>query len=190
MAEEKKEEKTEGEGQTAPASTSGKRSKLLIIGGVVFLVLISAGIPTTLLLMKNKDSEQKAEELDKEAASHDTSAESESRLAEQEEQIEEGEEVLGAIIPFDTFVVNLDGGRYARIQAQIEFSGLTIPRRFYSKVPVMRDTVITLLTQRTADQLLNAKGKENLRESIKNKLNEILKHEDVKRIYFTQFVVQ
>jgi flagellar basal body-associated protein FliL len=117
---------------------------------------------------------------------------SESAVTQPAHEVElgEGEELLGAIVPLDAFLVNLSGGKYIRLQVQAELETPDIPRRFYSRVVPMRDQIITLLTQKTATELEDASGKEKLKLAIKDIMNQQLRREDVRRIYFTQFVIQ
>jgi flagellar basal body-associated protein FliL len=56
-------------------------------------------------------------------------------------------------------------------------------------VPI-RDSIITLLTQQDASDLEDLKGKEKLKKNIRELINERLHREDVRRVYFTQFVIQ
>ncbi|NBS70712.1 hypothetical protein EBT31_17635, partial [bacterium] len=56
-------------------------------------------------------------------------------------ELEEGEELLGAIVPLDTFLLNLAKGKYIRMQVQLEFSGLDIPKSFYSRAVPIRDSI-------------------------------------------------
>ena len=49
---------------------------------------------------------------------------------------------------------------------------------------------VILLSKKTADDLSVEKGKEVLRGELKDLVNETLKKEEVKRVYFTQFVIQ
>jgi flagellar basal body-associated protein FliL len=106
------------------------------------------------------------------------------------EEIGDDEERLGAIAPLETFVVNLSGGRFLRLQVQLEFEGIDIPARFVSRSVPIRDGLIALLTKRNASDLETPKGKEDLKNDIRNVANELMRREDVKRVYFTQFVVQ
>ena len=105
-------------------------------------------------------------------------------------ELEEGEELLGAIVPLDTFLLNLAKGKYIRMQVQLEFSGLDIPKSFYSRAVPIRDSIITFVTQQKAEDLESAQGKEALREEIKKLVNFQLRKELVRRVYFTQFVIQ
>jgi flagellar FliL protein len=56
-------------------------------------------------------------------------------------------------------------------------------------VPI-RDSIISLLTQMTAENLETLKGKDKLRAEIRSVINAALRKEEVKRVYFTQFVIQ
>jgi flagellar FliL protein len=183
MAEES--EDTKAEGEDAPAKKGGKKNLFIVIGVVVLLVAV--GVPAAFMLMKK--AEPKLDELGADAASAETPH---GRLegSEDVEDLEEGEEALGAIVPFDTFVVNLSGGKFIRVQLQVEFATLDVPRKFYSRMVPMRDAIISMLTERTPDDLESQKGKDTLKSQIRTAMNEMLHREDVKKIYFTQFVIQ
>jgi flagellar FliL protein len=178
--------------EAAPVSSSKKKS-VVIIAALVML-LVGAGVPVGYFLLKSPEplQEEKAEEVEvpadgeEEAQEHDDAA----AKAVEEPELAEGEEALGAIVPLDTFVVNLSGGKYIRLQAQAELETPDIPRRFYSRVVPMRDQIISLLTQKRADELEDAQGKEKLKAQMREIMNQQLRREDVRRIYFTQFVIQ
>jgi flagellar FliL protein len=183
MAEEA-EEKTEEQAGDAPK----KGKKLLFVIIAVVLVLVLAGGAAAFFLLRKP--EQKTEEAPADAAAGNDEAQAKAEGSGEESELEDGEEALGAIVPFDTFLVNLSGGKYIRVQIQIEFETLDIPSRFYTRMVPMRDGVIALLTQQTADELGSQKGKENLKNKIKTMMNDLLRREEVKRVYFTQFVIQ
>jgi flagellar FliL protein len=183
MAEEKTEKNEEGAEEVAPVPTASKKKLILaLVGGLVLLLAI--GIPVSFFVFKEKKS---TEELPADAAQ-------EAGLVpeghDDEDALDEGEEGLGAIFPLETFVVNLQGGRFIRCQMQLEFQSREVPRRFYAKLVPIRDAIISLLTKRQADDVVSEKGKGALKGEIKEIVNEIMHREDVKTIYFTQFVVQ
>jgi flagellar FliL protein len=47
-----------------------------------------------------------------------------------------------------------------------------------------------MLTQMTAENLESSKGKDKLRAEIRSLINTVLRKEEVRRVYFTQFVIQ
>jgi len=179
------EDKEGGEAGTAPDKKGSK--KLLLVGGAVAFLLLAAGLPTVYFLVLKKPAAAPVEELEADAAEEDTGK---MEGLGEDLEVEEGEESLGAIIPFDTFVVNLSGGKYIRVQLQVEFESLDVPSRFYSRMVPIRDGVISLLTQQVAEDLTTSKGKETLRGQLRKLMNDTLRKEEVRRVYFTQFVIQ
>jgi flagellar basal body-associated protein FliL len=191
MAQEvEKKEAGEHEPQAGSPSSSG-RKRLLVIVAVVVLVL-GVGAPVGYFLL-SKPAPSADEEEVKEAdlpAVEEEKSEGAAEHPAHEVEVGEGEELLGAIVPLDAFLVNLSGGKYIRLQVQAELETPDIPRRFYSRVVPMRDQIITLLTEKTATELEEGAGKEKLKAAIKDIMNQHLRREDVRRIYFTQFVIQ
>ena len=181
MAEEKDDEAPK---EVAPPKAG--KGKLFIIIGVVVVLLVVIGGGVFFFMSKNS--------ADKQELGADAAKEAEEGLQPEgstdEDELVEGEEALGAFFPLETFIVNLDGGKFIRCQIQVEFTERDIPKRFYNRMVPIRDGIITLLTTKKQDDVLSEKGKEELRKELKDLMNETLKKEEVKRIYFTQFVVQ
>ncbi len=179
------EEKNEGETVVAPPPAGKGKLIALIVGGVI-LLLVAVGVPTALLLMKKSDAE--TAKLAANAAGED--AVHPEGFAE-EEEYDENEEPIGAIYPLQTFVVNLaENNTFLRCQVQLEFVGQAVPKRFYVRQVPIRDAILNLLASRKPSELASESGKENLKSSIKDLVNEGLKREEVKQVYFTQFVMQ
>lgn len=59
-----------------------------------------------------------------------------------------------------------------------------------TKMPIMDDTVVTLLSTKTYDDLYTADGKEKLRAEIMDDLSKKLPELHIISVYFTEFVVQ
>ena len=98
--------------------------------------------------------------------------------------------LIGPLFPLDTFVVNLKESGFIRVQIQIEFNTRDIPSIFIKKNIVVRDAVISMLSKKTKETLLSEQGKTVLKDEIKSFINELLKKEEVSKIYFSQFVIQ
>ena len=182
-----KDEESKGEEAATAAKPAGKSKTLLIVGGVVALIVL-VGAPVAFLTLKGGSTEEGVPSVDADAAKQAAGLVPEGAL--DEDELEEGEEPLGAILPLESFVVNLSGGRFIRLQAQIEFVGRDVPRRFYARVVPIRDRMIHALAAKTAEQLLQAKGRDTLRQEFKEIVNEILRKEEAKQVYFTQYVIQ
>jgi len=189
MADEKeKKEGGEGGGEAAAAPAAGSSKKPLIIGGAVLAVLIAAGVPVYFFALK---PEEKKEETELPA---DAATNSEAALVEEGEDetvdLNDGEDILGPLFPLEGFIVNLKDGRFLRVQIQVEFVGQDVPKKFYQFIVPIRDALITHMTSQAGADLENARGKETLKGSIRDLINEQLRAEEVKKVYFTQFVIQ
>lgn len=169
------------------APPAKKKTVMIIIIAVVAVLLIAGG--TGFVVLNGKKKEEKTDALNPDAAEVTDGALAPEGATEQDE-LEEGEEALGAIFPLDPFVVNLQGGGFVRTQLQIEFNERDIPKRLYSRIVPVRDALITMLTKKKQEDLASEEGKETLKKEAKDLINTILKKEEVKRIYFTQFLVQ
>lgn len=165
---------------------SGK-TLFLIIGGVVFL-LIAIGAPIAIMTLNSKTSDE-TELVDPEVAKKQNEIFPEGFY--DEDEFDEDEEPLGAFYPMETFVINLAGHKkYMRLSVQLEFQSRDIPRRFDARRIPVRDAVLKLLTSKAPEEVSGPDGREQLREQIKEVVNEELRKELIKKVYFTQFIIQ
>ena len=116
----------------------------------------------------------------------------------------------GYMLNMSTKIINLvdpGGRRYIRVTVVVEVAPdnpeyETLPEeekvayetafeeKLNSKLPIMDDTVITLLSTKTYEDLYTAEGKEALRAENLATLQEKLPDLQILAIYFTEFVVQ
>lgn len=173
MASDKKEDQ-DGKEEEAPKKS---KKKLFIIIGVLVLVLGGAG---AFFMMGGKKSGEGDEGED--AGSEEGGEESGSK---------KHGELPGAIVPLDTFIVNLQiKGSFLKTVIQLEFGEPEQPHTFDADLPKVRDAIIRVLSSKQAQEILNPEGKEKLREEVKNAVNNTLGSEDVVNVYFTEFIVQ
>lgn len=129
------------------------------------------------------------------------------------------EEVLpgeGIMIDTGTKIINLaepGGRRYIRIGVVLEFvppepdpeakpvaaegEGAAIDpvveeftTEVNARLPMINDTVITLLSSKSFEQLYTTEGKEALRLEIMEKIQSLMPHDELLGVYFTEFVVE
>jgi flagellar FliL protein len=103
------------------------------------------------------------------------------------------EPAVGALAPLDPFIANLadeDGKRYLKATIQVEFFAAQLPDGWNSRLPQIRDLLLTLFTSKTFAEVRTAQGKAVLRDEIINRVNRALKEDQVKAVYFTEFIVQ
>lgn len=116
----------------------------------------------------------------------------------------------GIMVNMSTKIINLldpSGRRYIRVTLVVEFAPdnpeyTSLPEeektayltafqeKLNARLPIMDDTVITLLSTKTYDDLYTAEGKEKLRMEIMNTLSQKMPDLQIISIYFTEFVVQ
>ena len=100
---------------------------------------------------------------------------------------------VGALTPLDPFIANLadeDGKRYLKAMLQVEFFEAHVPAEFSSRLPHMRDLLLTLFSSKLFEEIRTPQGKALLREEIINRMNRSLGKDLVKAVYFTEFIVQ
>jgi flagellar FliL protein len=100
---------------------------------------------------------------------------------------------LGPLFKMDTFIVNLSGdsgARYLKASLEFEMSADNVSEELTSRIPQVRDLVLTLLSSKTFADISSTAGKFALREEMVSRLNEILSVGEVRQVYFTEFVVQ
>jgi len=162
MAEEKEEIKDAKEEQ-AP-----KKSKLkLIIIGMVVLLIGAGGFIGYSKYEKGKEEKAETKKIEK----------------------------VSIICPLKSFVVNLldkqnVGKRYLKVTIQIEVGKEEDKLRIENHNPQLRDTILLLLSSQTLKEINTMEGKLELKQGLLSRMKQILGDGVVRRIYFTEFVVQ
>ncbi|MGD2149051.1 MAG: flagellar basal body-associated FliL family protein [Desulfobacterales bacterium] len=115
------------------------------------------------------------------------------KKAHEEDSIKE--EPVSIIIPLRSFVVNLFdkkgiGKRYLKITMEIEVAKEEDKLKIESNIPRLRDTVLILLSSQTLKDINTMEGKLELKHAILLRMNQILGNKTVRKIFFTEFVVQ
>lgn len=97
------------------------------------------------------------------------------------------------LMPLDSFTVNLAQGegprRYVRLDAVLKMSDDAKAPEFEARKPQIRDTIISILNTKRADDLLKKEGKSFLKEEIKASINSFLVDGRVEDIYYISFQI-
>ncbi len=99
----------------------------------------------------------------------------------------------GGIPGPEPFIANLadDGGRrYLKATFQVDFGTTEVPAAMQARLPQTRDLLLTLFTSKTFDEIRTPEGKQQLREEIIARVNQVLDRDLAKAVYFTEFIVQ
>jgi len=113
-----------------------------------------------------------------------------------EEKAETGKtEKVSIVCPLNSFVVNLldkqgVGKRYLKVTMQLEVGKEEEKLIVEIHNPQIRDTILLLLSSQSLKEINTMEGKLELKQALLSRMNQILGDGVVRRIYFTEFVVQ
>jgi flagellar FliL protein len=97
------------------------------------------------------------------------------------------------LLPLDSFTVNLAQGegprRYVRLDAVLKMSEDAKAPEFEARKPQIRDTIISILNTKRAEDILKKEGKSYLKEEIKASINSFLVDGRVEDIYYISFQI-
>lgn len=161
-------------------STEKRGSKGLLIAIIgVLLVLIIAIIVAVILLLGGEKEQERTQEVKKERPKVD----GRSDYARP-----------GPIFAIpESFVVNLmgqNGRRYAKTSISLEMSAIELQKEVTAKLPLIKDTIIRVLSSKTFEEISTPKGKDKLKEEITQELNAFMLDGYIKSVFFTEFVIQ
>ena len=100
------------------------------------------------------------------------------------------------LVPISKFVVNLSGNsnnnyQYIRLKISCLVADKDASENLTKSMPLVRDSVISVLNSKTANDLLEAnEGINNLKTAIKDKINQEYGQTIVKQVCITDLVIQ
>ncbi|MBN1847727.1 MAG: flagellar basal body-associated FliL family protein [Deltaproteobacteria bacterium] len=100
---------------------------------------------------------------------------------------------IGPIYGLETFIVNLlgsTGKNYLKATIDLEIDNIKTKEEIDKRLPQFRDSILTLLSSKTHDDVKTLEGKFQLRTEITAMLNQYLKTGRIINVYFTDFIVQ
>lgn len=165
-------------------------SNILLIIVVVMLFLILAGGAAAAYFMLNQDTEvldaaQKAQQTQAVKTAAPAKEATGSRITDYTK--------VGPMYPMDQFIVNLyneGSSRYLKCTINFELSIPELSAEMDSKKPLVRDIVIKTLSAKTYEEISTIRGKENLKDEIAMKVNQVLSDGKINNLFFTDFVIQ
>lgn len=97
------------------------------------------------------------------------------------------------LLTLDSFTVNLAQGegprRYVRLDAVLKMSDDAKAPEFEARKPQIRDSIISILNTKRAEDLLKKEGKSLLKEEIKASINSFLVDGRVEDVYYISFQI-
>ena len=179
MAEATKVQKSEKKG--------GSSLLLIIVAVILFLILIGAAVVGYIYLNSDNEVLQDA----RQATQQEMAVKQQSASAKKSRSTNYLE--IGAMYPLDKFIVNLlseSGGRYLKVSLNFELSTEDLGAELDQKQPLIRDIVIRTLSAKTYEEISTIRGKENLKDEVVAKVNQVLVEGQINNLFFTDFVIQ
>ena len=96
-------------------------------------------------------------------------------------------------VQLEPFILNIGdtaGSRYAKMGISIDLSAPTLAELVKARTAPIRDAVIMIVTAKTAQDIMSAEGRMQLKDELLDRINGVLGYKAVKALYFTDFVVQ
>jgi flagellar FliL protein len=160
--------------------TQKKKKKPILLIAVIIAVLIAGGAFAFFFLNKGSSNSAKNAQIQ--------SATSESIMNDKNVHIKN----------LPSMIVNLadpSGDRYLKISLALVMNGKEKPKASESSGDTLEDAiiknaVITVISTKTSDTLLTLSGKEELKKQLIKAINNALGKDEVRDIYFTDFIIQ
>ena len=97
-----------------------------------------------------------------------------------------------------SFVVNFGGGgeklKFAKVDVSIQVADITDAGTLGNNFPLIRNTIVLLLSRQSAKDMSTSTGQEKIRKEALKEVQQVLKDETGKKIaqdlFFTNFVIQ
>lgn len=105
------------------------------------------------------------------------------------------EKTVSIIFPLKSFIVNLRaksgvGKRYLKVTMEIEIGNQKAKETINNHAAQLRDTILMLLSSQSINEINTMEGKMELKHGLLTRMNRILGQSTIRKIYFTEFVVQ
>jgi flagellar protein FliL len=185
---EKDEKKGTPDGAATPPPKSKKKLVIFGLVGLIAVVLIGGGI----FFYFNKG---KSAPKDNNAAVAAQTPKEEEKKAEgdKKKEGEKGKTGSNLLVTLEPFILNLadvDTNRYLKITIVLEFGDAAGASLAEGRMPQIRDALILLMSSLTYGDIHSVEGKLTLQSEILNRLNKVMEGASIRRIYFTDLVVQ
>lgn len=174
------EEKAAAPEAPAAANAGSGQKPVLFIGLAVVNMVVVAAVGFMLWQGRKKDAAEPKLE-------HVIKGEAETQKAEAAAE----KAFVGKVIPLETFIVNLagtKGRKVAKVNIELELKGENVAEEIEKRKAQIRDIIIITLSSKTYDEVSTREGKDNLRNEVKDTINNFLTKGKISNVYFTEFI--
>lgn len=172
-----------------------------ILGGIVIVMIVAAWFVTAKIvkpMLSGGDETAQVEENNsdghaEEEATHEPAEEEPAEEAGGHGGEHSARSANNKMIVVDNIVVNpagTGGTRFLATTIGFQLETGKDAKKFQDKDVIVRDALITILSSQSVPELSDFKQRERLRKLIKLRVQKLLKSDDIKGVYFTEFVLQ
>ena len=190
-AAEKKDEKE------APAAVGGNKKLILII--VAVNVVLAGGVGYVVISGRSQSAEQAKAGHAKKAAAEEGDGESEEGgdgAADAEEPAEgHAKSKFGPLLDVGSFIANLASApgqppRYAKVSISVEALNEEAKTRIEGAIVPIKTEALMMLSNAKPEDVLGAEKMMSLAETLQKRANKLIGKKSIKRVYFSELVVQ
>lgn len=171
------------------------KALLFVIVGTIVVMIVLIGVIAILLLNKNNEKDGargvvngKMRQMRENSRLNESGGQSDIMVRSSDYL------TLGPLFSIESpFIVNLitqNGRRYLKTSITLELSDPKLLQEVKVKETAIKDTIIEILSSKSIEEISTLKGKNKLKEEIRNNINSFLIDGVVKNIFFTGFVIQ
>lgn len=183
----------DGEAAPAPAPKGGVKKILLLAGGGLLLVSLTAGAT---LYLSGAFSEEAGDEAAADTAKADKKTNNKKKTAKKSSKAEPAKPVL--YLPLDPpFVVNFfeQGNlRYLQVSMEVMIREQTMADEIKRHMPLIRNNLLLLLGGQTFATISTRDGRETVRTGALDEIQKVMQQQTgkpvIEALYFTSFVMQ
>ena len=100
------------------------------------------------------------------------------------------DEILLASVDIPEITTNLADKRYVKIQFKIQTNSDVAGQELAKRDFQVKNLIIQELSEITQEDLQGKQGKQNLQETLKSQINELMQNGEIKQVYITSYAVQ
>ncbi len=181
-------DKAEKDAAPATPEEGGEKKKLplWVIILIASQVVLIAGAIVVFKMMSSSSSHEKTEE----EAAPPTASEQKVEPS----KVSDPKTLVGPQFGLEPFIINLiddgRGPRYLKLEIKFELENETVKTEIESRLSQIRDELLILLSSKRQTDIETSDGKRILKDEIFTRVNKVLVTGRIKRVYFTDFVVQ
>lgn len=166
-------EQSETAAPEAATQKTGMTKKLIIFGGIIFVVQFIGlyFLTAKLIIPMSQPTSEKTEQIETEA------------VPPPEPEVFLIKDII--INPAGT-----NGTRFLMTTIGIEVSGPEAMKEVEKKEVEARDVLNSILTSKGLEELADVQRRENLREEITQRLSGLVKENTLQHVYFSKFIIQ